>query len=101
MWEHRNGALFDEKDNILKELQFQEIEQQFEIGFLGFPRHMRQQVSKTITEVKELDVNERTIWIAHIQAVRNRACETQAVRERRILDAQQRLMNRFFRPGNA
>ena len=70
MWEHRNGILFDKEQGLLRELQMKEIDHQFELGFDGFPRHMRTFISKTIGEVKDMEAEDRATWIEPIQAAR-------------------------------
>ena len=99
MWEHRNNILFDEKQSLLRELQEQEIDHQFELGFTGFGRHMRLITSTTAEEVKRKNRNNRGLWIVQVQAARSRADEPRTVRERRLLDNQRRFMNRHFRVG--
>ena len=99
MWIHRNNILFDENQSLLRELQEKEIDYQFELGFIGFGRHMQLQISTTPEEVKMKDKDERGQWIAHVQAARSRANEPRAVRERRQLYEQRRLMHRHFNFG--
>lgn len=64
--------------------------------FLGFPSHMNQIINKTREEIKNLDKNQRTLWLAQVTAACTRANESRQARERRIEFAQRRLMQNFL-----